>query len=144
MRKGLDCRLVRNHTAAGATPLPHACRAWESTATFVTSDPAVFLFNVASRPQRPYGPLGTGSPGRPPRLSRRSCPQFFSFFFSFTSTETIQTIRDGEPRTSTATFTQILPPVLQCFFLYVHRDHTDHLGRGAQGVHRDFHTAPEL
>ena len=30
---------------------------------------------------------------------------------SFTSTETIRTIRDGEPRTSTSTFTQLLSSV---------------------------------
>ena len=28
--------------------------------------------------------------------------------------------------------------------LYVYRDHTDCLGRGAQDGHLDFHTAPEL
>ena len=42
-----------------------------------------------------------GSPGRPPRLSHSSC--------AMTSTvETIRLIRDGEPRTATATFTQLL------------------------------------
>ena len=28
--------------------------------------------------------------------------------------------------------------------LYVHRDRTDCLGRGAQDVHLDFHTAPDI
>ena len=28
--------------------------------------------------------------------------------------------------------------------LYVHKDSTDYLGRGAQDVHLDFHTAPDL
>ena len=28
--------------------------------------------------------------------------------------------------------------------LYVHRDHNNYKGRGAQDVHLDFHTAPEL
>ena len=28
--------------------------------------------------------------------------------------------------------------------LYIHRDHKDYEGRGAQDVHLDFHTAPEL
>ena len=33
-----------------------------------------------------------------------------SFFFKrcFTSTETIRTVRDGEPKTATSTFTQLL------------------------------------
>ena len=29
-------------------------------------------------------------------------------------------------------------------FLYVHRDHQDYQGRGAQEGHLDFHAAPEL
>ena len=33
----------------------------------------------------------------------------------FTSTETVKTIRDGEPRTTTSTFTQLLNPVLTPF-----------------------------
>ena len=35
---------------------------------------------------------------------------------------------------------QCSSPVL----LYVHRDHKDYSGRGAQDGHLDFHTAPEL
>ena len=34
----------------------------------------------------------------------------------FTSTETERTTRDGEPRTSTSTFTQLLSSVFQCCF----------------------------
>ena len=67
----------------------------------------------------------------------------------FTSTETIRTIRDGESRTVTSTFTQLpsSAPVefKYCFVVsYVHRDHKDYWGRGAQDGHLDFHTAPEL
>ena len=29
-------------------------------------------------------------------------------------------------------------------FLYIHRDHQDYWGRGAQDGHLDFHAAPEL
>ena len=50
-----------------------------------------------------------GDPGRPPGLPEKllSCgPDVFSV--CFTSTETVKTISDGEPRTSTAMFTQLL------------------------------------
>ena len=46
----------------------------------------------------------------------------------FTSTETVRTVRDGETRTSTSTFTQPLSPVSDCsssLLLYVHRDRTN-------------------
>ena len=67
----------------------------------------------------------------------------------FTSTETTRTsIRDGEPRTSTSTCTQLLSSDLSLssnsLLLYVHRDHRDYYGRGDQDGHRDFHTAPSL
>ena len=64
----------------------------------------------------------------------------------FTSTETVRTIRDEEPRTATSTFTQHLSFVLssRSVLLYVHRDRTDYLGRGAQDGHfADFRTAHE-
>ena len=65
-------------------------------------------FNVVL-PQRPQGLLGTGNPGRPPRLTftqlLSSVLENFQVQCCFTSTETIRTIRDGEPRTSTSTFT---------------------------------------
>ena len=89
----------------------------------------------------------------------------------FTSTESVRTVtvRDGEPRTATSTFTQLLSSeILQFsgffvlflflvgFFLmfyflnysselpYVHRDHKEYWGRGAQDGHFEIHTAPEL
>ena len=44
----------------------------------------------------------------------------FKFRCCFTSTETIRTIRDGEPRTATSTFTQLRSsethPSVQCCF----------------------------
>ena len=48
----------------------------------------------------------------------------------FTSTETIRTISDGEPRTATSTFTQLLSSARalhgpSSMLLYVHRDHKD-------------------
>ena len=57
--------------------------------------------------------------------------------FCFPSTETIRTISDGEPRTSIASFTQLLSSVSCCsssVSLYVHRDRKDYKvkGRGAQ------------
>ena len=54
---------------------------------------------------------------------------------------------DGNPRTATSTFTQLLSSVMSnssSVLLYVHRDHKDYYGRGAQDGHLDFHTAPEL
>ena len=66
-----------------------------------------------------------------------------------TSTESIGTIRDGEPRTSTWTFTQLLSS--GSMLLYIQglllspKDHImDYYGRGGQDVHLDFHTASEL
>ena len=91
----------------------------------------MFEFNVALRPQRPYGLLGAGSPGRPPRLSHSSCAlNNSSSQCCFTSTETVRTIRDGEPRTATSTFTQLLSSVsvFVSALLYVHRNHQALLG----------------
>ena len=59
----------------------------------------------------------------------------------------LRTVRDGEPRTATSTFTQLLssePTHSSPMLLYVHRDHKDYYGRVAQDGHLDFHTAPEL
>ena len=56
-------------------------------------------------------------------------------------------IRDKGPRTASSTVTQ---PLLSSdctkssMLLYVHRDHKDYLGLGAQDGYFDFHTAPEL
>ena len=47
---------------------------------------------------------------------------FFFFECCFTSIETTSTIKDGEPRTATSIFTQLLTSVLLMLF-YVHRDH---------------------
>ena len=49
-----------------------------------------------------------------------------------------RTIRDGEPKTSTSTFTQLLSSVASCsMLLYVHRDHTNYCARGTQDGHLD-------
>ena len=42
----------------------------------------------------------------------------------FTSTETIRTIREGDPETTTSSFTQLLSSVTSVLF-YVHREHKD-------------------
>ena len=80
-------------------------------------------------------------------LDFHTAPELWWFLVHccFMSIETIRTIRDGEPR---------LPPwlshspwalVVPCsLLLYVHRDHKDYQGWGAQDCHLDFHTAPEL
>ena len=60
----------------------------------------------------------------------------------FTSTQTIGTIRDGEPRMATSTFTQLLSSSFM--LLYVHRDHRDYQGQGADDGHFDSNTASEL
>ena len=47
--------------------------------------------------------------------------------------------------TVTLTFTQLLSSMnSSSMLLYVHTDHKDYLGRGAQDGHLDFHRAPEL
>ena len=61
----------------------------------------------------------------------------------FTSTEIIRTIRDGEPRAASSTFTQLLSfawASASSMLLYVHGGHKDYQGRGAQDGHLDFHT----
>ena len=85
-------------------------------------------FSVALRPQRPYGLLVTGSPGRLPRLSHSSwAPTYLKVRCCFPPTETTRTFTDGEPRTATSTFTQLLssdlPP--SSMLLSVHRDRKD-------------------
>ena len=49
--------------------------------------------------------------------SRAHCPPATRVHCCFTSTDTIGTIRDGEPRTATSTFTQFLSSVIvqRCF-----------------------------
>ena len=61
----------------------------------------------------------------------------------FPSTETVRTIRGGEPRTSTSTFTQLLSSVVSVFSVALRPQRSYGL-LGAQDVHLDFHTAPEL
>ena len=55
---------------------------------------------------------------------------------------------DRELRTAILTFTQLLSSDFSVTFsvvlLYVHRDHKDYYGQGAQDSHLNFHTAPEL
>ena len=77
-------------------------------------------------------------------LDFHTAPEFWPIVqCCFTSTETVGTIRDEEPKTSTSAFTQLLSFVTS-MLLYVHRDHKDYQGGGAQDVHLDFHTAPGL
>ena len=83
----------------------------------------------------------------PPRtLSKHVLSLSFCFQVQrcFTATETIRTVRDGEPRTATSTFTQLLSSEglsSSSMLLYVHRDRKDYQGRGA---HDDHLSAPEL
>ena len=59
----------------------------------------------------------------------------------------MQAVRDGELRTATSTFTQLLNTApfsgSRSVSLYVHRDRTDSKGRGALDGHLGFHTALE-
>ena len=48
--------------------------------------------------------------------TKNSCGSTLQVQCCFTTTEAIRTIRDGEPRTATSTFTQLLSSVLQCCF----------------------------
>ena len=72
-----------------------------------------FQFNVAGRPQRPYRVLGTGSGAQDGHLDFHYAQELCSSML-FTSTETTRTIKDGEPRTATSTFTMLKSSVLQC------------------------------
>ena len=52
--------------------------------------------------------------------------QKVQFSAAFSSTEALRTIRDGEPRTATSTFTQLLSSKQQfSAAFFVHRDHKD-------------------
>ena len=94
--------------------------------------------------------------GRPPRLSHSSLALLslslcllLLLLLLFTSTETIRTIWDGEPRTATSAFTQLLNSALFFFFFRCCLTTTETigpsvLGTGAQDGHLGFHTAPEL
>ena len=62
------------------------------------------------------------------QLQERSSSSFSLMFVQcrFTSTETVRTVRDGEPRTSTSTFTQLLTSMgydILSMLLCVHRDY---------------------
>ena len=76
--------------------------------------------------QRLYGLLGSGNPGRSPRLLHRSSALtlFIQFNVALLYTETVRTIRVGEPRTATSTFTQFLSSEGIHLFvvLFVHRN----------------------
>ena len=55
-------------------------------------------------------------------------------------------MREGEPRTTTSTFAQLLSSAenTSSVLLYVHRNYKAYYGRGAENDYLDFHTAPEL
>ena len=72
-----------------------------------------FKFSVALRPQRPS--IKTFRDGH---LDFHTAPELcvsvkVQVQRCFTSTETVRTVRDGEPRTATSTFTQLLSSVFQ-------------------------------
>ena len=76
-----------------------------------------------------------GEPGWPPRLSQLLSSEAFEFVqCCFTSTEDVRTVRDGEPRTSTSTLTQLLnsdtPREFKLNVAYVHRDRRYYWVRG--------------
>ena len=77
--------------------------------SYVQSPPMVISGRNTSHP-------ATATNNCPTRHSRQSVQ------CCFTSTETIRTIRDGEPRTATSTFTQLLSSVpwvqVQCCFMF--------------------------
>ena len=90
----------------------------------------------------------------------RSTSMFTQFWGSvqcrFTSTETIRTVRDGEPRTATSIFTQLLNSAATSSSMLLNLRPQRPLellrpqrpyglsGTGAQDGHLHFHTAPEL
>ena len=89
---------------------PGALRAWlwrnaQKDALMNVVQSSLLLY--VHRDRRDY--WGREGLGRPPRLSHSSWPLCCPLVqCCFTSTETVRTVRDGEPRTSTSTFTQLL------------------------------------
>ena len=79
------------------------------------------------------GGRGGGWTGRPPRLSHSSWALRTVSFFRccFTSTNTLRTIRDGEPRTSTSTFTQLRLRVVRVCCCVQNSDRADGAGLAA-------------
>ena len=78
------------------------------------------------------------SQGRSGLLGKSNCPLQFKFNVALRPhAETMRTIMDGEPRTSTSTFTQLPSSCVQCSFMS-----TETIG--AQDVHLDFHPVREL
>ena len=70
-----------------------------------------------------------------------------SYQCCLTSTETVRTVRDGEspgrpPRLSHSSSAPSVRVQVQCHITST--DRKDYEGRGAQDVHLDFHTVPEL
>ena len=118
--------------------------------------------NVALRPQKPQGLLGTWNPRRPSRhsLTRLLISDSPKVQCCFMSTEIMRIIRDGEPRTATSTFAQLLnsatveaiqayvqpqppfspdsdnrkSPSSSSVLLYVHRDHKNYVRDGEPGM----------
>ena len=110
--------------------------------------PPVPLSSTTHLPLTPPPPPHTHTHTTPPLVSvtpgyslaaltaaRRNCSHpdsealKFKFNVALTSTETVRTNRDGEPRTATSIFTQLLCSDLFASFvcsmsLYVHRDRT--------------------
>ena len=87
-------------------------------------------------------------PGRhcsAPGVAYRSAASDATCFFlcCFTSTETIKLISDGEPRTSTSTFTQHLSSDVQ--YCFTSTKNIEFIrDEGAQDVHLDFHQASDV
>ena len=64
---------------------------------------------------------------RPQPLEAMGLPSgriLFLFECCFTFKETVRTVRDGEPRTATSTFTQLLSSVFQQFSVALRRQRT--------------------
>ena len=108
--------------------------------------PQITIFKEKAEPKR--GTEQTSSAYQPNREARPAHMPGWFVECCFTSTETTR-----EPRTATATFTQLLSSVsllpnpgmvelVECCFTSTKT--VDVLGTGAQDGHLDFHRAPEL
>ena len=89
------------------------------TAPGLPSGSPYFFSDVALRPQRPYGLFGTGAHVVHLTDGSHSSWALLSLRVQCccTSTEIVWTIRDGEPRTSTSTFSQLLRSALPASLL---------------------------
>ena len=97
-----------------------------ASSTFTQLLSSLIFFSVALRPRKPKGLLGTGRRAQDGHFDFHTAPELSHLLqCCSTSTEAIRLIRDGEPRTASSTFTQLLSSVAApCLFTQTHIFHS--------------------